>query len=186
MTRERSGVLCACGCGEFTLLASKTMTSRGWRKGHPLTFIVGHHRYGRRRRLRVDQVKFGYRKLTTGKGIASVGREIASHRERAEKTLGKPLPLGAVVHHADGTKRDDAPLVICQDNAYHHLLHFRMRVKSAGGDPNNDLMCSSCKRPKPKTDFQKNRAHRYGYNPNCRACESARHRAQKERKRGAA
>ena len=49
-----------------------------------------------------------------------------THRERAAAALGKPLPAGAEVHHHtyDG---HNSQLVICQDSAYHHLLHSRMR-----------------------------------------------------------
>lgn len=40
---ETSARLCKCGCGMQTQLASKTCTSRGWRKGEPLTYINGHN-----------------------------------------------------------------------------------------------------------------------------------------------
>ena len=86
----------------------------------------------------------GYRK------VGSVGL----HRVRAEKALGRPLPAGAVVHHADGSKADDAPLVICQDQAYHRFLHARMRVKAAGGNPNVDAICERCRRVKPRAFFR--------------------------------
>ena len=50
------------------------------------------------------------------------------HAVRAERALGKPLPKGAVVHHVDGDKwNPNARLVICQDQAYHALLHKRTR-----------------------------------------------------------
>jgi hypothetical protein len=75
------------------------------------------------------------------------------HRQRAEAALGHPLPPGACVHHADGTKRDDSQLVICQDNAYHRLLHQRMRILRAGGNPNTDWWCSACKQPRSQVDF---------------------------------
>jgi len=47
----------------------------------------------------------------------------------AEQALGKPLPKGALVHHADGNALNNDPenLVICPDNAYHNLLHKRLR-----------------------------------------------------------
>jgi len=66
------------------------------------------------------------------------------HVIRAEKALGKPLPKGAEVHHADGSKADDAPLVICENREYHFLLHVRMRVKRAGGNPNTQRLCGMC------------------------------------------
>lgn len=67
------------------------------------------------------------------------------HILRAEKALGKPLPPGAEVHHADGSKDADAPLVICPNRAYHGLLHVRLRVLQAGGDPDAQRICSACK-----------------------------------------
>ena len=47
----------------------------------------------------------------------------------AEKALGRELPNGARVHHANGIKSDNRPdnLVICPDEAYHMLLHKRIR-----------------------------------------------------------
>jgi len=79
---------------------------------------------GTRRRIG----KRGYPRKSTN------GEMVLAHRLRAERALGRPLPPGAVVHHADGSRSPDAPLVICQDQAYHLLLHRRMRVKAAGGD----------------------------------------------------
>jgi hypothetical protein len=85
------------------------------------------------------------------------GRRVLVHRLRAERALGKPLPPGAVVHHADGSISPDAPLVICQDEAYHRLLHIRTRVVRAGGDPNADRICSHCKQVKPMAGFDRDR-----------------------------
>ena len=65
-------------------------------------------------------------------GGGSRGRE---HRRIAERALGKPLPPGAVVHHWDenGTNNEPSNLVICPNEAYHKLLHRRMRALKACG-----------------------------------------------------
>ena len=64
----------------------------------------------------------------------------------AEKILGKPLPESAVVHHAneDGSDNRKENLVICQDRAYHNLLHQRMRALKACGHA-NWRKCNICK-----------------------------------------
>lgn len=109
--------LCECGCGAETQIAARSDAAKGWKKGCPKRFLLGHQ--GRVQWSK--PVIKGYR--------MAVGRKRQTlHRRRAELALGKPLPRGAEVHHADGSKGDNAPLlVICQDRAYHMLLHKRMR-----------------------------------------------------------
>lgn len=99
---------------------------------------------------------------------------VYEHHIIAERALGRPLPRGAQVHHFDENKRNNANanLVICQDNAYHKLLHVRQRVKAAGGNPNTDRICSACESVLPKTQF--NRATRVkseGLQRICRPCQ---------------
>lgn len=58
------------------------------------------------------------------------GRRITEHVWLAELALGKPLPKGAVVHHMNRDKLDNHTpfnLIVCPDQAYHMLLHKRMR-----------------------------------------------------------
>jgi HNH endonuclease len=98
------------------------------------------------------------------------GRRRQLHRVRAERALGRPLPAGAVVHHADGSRSDTAPLVICQDDIYHRLLHSRMRIVAAGGNPNTDSICWSCRSVKPREDFCLNAKRLIGVNNRCKAC----------------
>jgi hypothetical protein len=64
----------------------------------------------------------------------------------AELVWGKLLPPGAVVHHVNGIKDDDRPknLVICENQAYHQLLHERIKAQEATGDPHK-RRCKTCK-----------------------------------------
>jgi hypothetical protein len=59
---------------------------------------------------------------------------IGEHVRLAEKALGKPLPVGAIVHHVDENPFNNSPenLVICPDQKYHSLIHQRTRSVSAG------------------------------------------------------
>jgi hypothetical protein len=148
--------LCDCGCGQPAPLACQTNKRRGWVKGQPIRFISGHHR-----RKSFETYSFAIEN----------GERDYLHRVRAERALGKPLPPGAEVHHADGTKRDDAPLVICQDRSYHQLLHRRMRIVKAGGNPNTDKVCrGGCRRILGPSAFQADASQPDGLQMCCREC----------------
>lgn len=66
----------------------------------------------------------------------------------AERALGRPLPVDAVVHH-----HSDTQLVICPSQTYHMELHRRMRVLAAGGDPNTQWLCRTCKKPTLRSEL---------------------------------
>ncbi len=88
----------------------------------------------------------------------------------AEKALGHPLPEAAIVHHHDTTRSNNANtnLVICEDQAYHLLLHVRMRVLAVGGDPNTQAYCKGCSSLKPLGDFGTITTRKIGRTNKCR------------------
>ena len=73
--------------------------------------------------------------------------ETVEHRIIAEKVLRKALPPGVVVHHLDKnrTNHENNNLVICENGAYHHLLHVRQRAKDAGA-PLRWRKCGKCRK----------------------------------------
>ena len=89
------------------------------------------------------------------------GRQAYEHVRIVERVLGKPLPKGAEIHHVDGNGLNNAHsnLVVCQDKAYHKLLHYRARVKALGGNPNTERICSKCVQPVPLESFARRRAN---------------------------
>lgn len=125
--------LCECGCGSPAPIAKRTRSEDGVVKGETIRFISGHN--GRK------QIVVSYRTVAVG------GKQKLVHILKAEKALGRPLPSGAKVHHADGDihNNDNSNLVICQDHAYHKLLHVRMVAKAVTGDPRK-RKCKFCKK----------------------------------------
>jgi hypothetical protein len=65
----------------------------------------------------------------------------------AEKALKKELPVGAVVHHANGdfTDNSNENLVICPSQSYHLLIHQRLDAYKASGNPAY-RKCTVCKK----------------------------------------
>lgn len=77
--------------------------------------------------------------------VTHEGRSRLEHILVAERALGKRLPKGAVVHHVDENRANNAPhnLVICPDRKYHFLIHQRMRAHATCGHY-HWLPCSRC------------------------------------------
>ncbi len=102
-------------------------------------------------------------------------RQTGGRREHviiAEKALGKPLPKEAIVHHHDGSVSNNANtnLVICENQAYHLLIHARTRIVRAGGDPDKDKICCSCGKLKSRELFSNNRNLYDGREARCKRC----------------
>lgn len=107
---------------------------------------------------------------------ASASGCVYAHILVAEQALGHSLPGGSQVHHVDENKRNNANgnLVICQDMAYHKLLHVRARVLRAGGNPNTERICAHCQALKAFAAFNRNSKNRAdGLQQQCRECQSA-------------
>ena len=71
---------------------------------------------------------------------------VQEHILVAEQSLGRFLPPQAVVHHINEIRSDNrsSNLVICEDRAYHVLLHQRMRAYAITGDASM-RKCYICK-----------------------------------------
>jgi hypothetical protein len=109
---------------------------------------------------------------------SGAGGHVREHIVIAERVLGKPLPAGAQVHHVNEDKMDNRPcnLVICEDQAYHQLLHRRMRALRACGNA-NWRKCSICKQwDAPENLYIPTRGHPIAHRA-CRARKAADRRA---------
>ncbi len=156
--------LCQCGCGQVTNFVTKTETRRGTQRGQPRRFVAGHQ-------SRKQHVTGPYRQSHDRRRL---------HVVLAERALGHQLPPRAQVHHVDGDGLNNTPtnLVICEDAAYHGLLHRRTRVVKAGGNPNTEWWCSCCRRLRPLDAFSPRTGRRAGYSAYCRACAAAARRSR--------
>lgn len=123
--------LCQCGCGEKTCFMHRGKKSafasfkRGHRTGqHNLAWKSGTTHYKGRLWILMPS----HPQVNT-KGY------VANARLIAEKALGKVLSPLHPIHHFDGNHQNDENknLVICQDQAYHMLLHRRTRAYRACG-----------------------------------------------------
>lgn len=64
----------------------------------------------------------------------------------AEKALGKFITKDHPIHHVNGIQSDNRPcnLVVCENSAYHMLLHRRQKAKEAC-DNKKFVPCRECK-----------------------------------------
>jgi hypothetical protein len=89
------------------------------------------------------------------------------HRFLATKALGKLLSSKAQVHHMEA-KKNGGMLVICEDAAYHRILHIRQKAYEVTGDVLK-RKCTFCKQwdgPENLAKFARPGEHYY--HKNCR------------------
>lgn len=128
--------LCQCGCGQKTTIALRNKREKGWIKGEPVKFIQWHNV---RKGGEVSPAWKGGRSHISPRGIEyptirNCKKKIyeLEHRVIAAKTFGRPLPPGSEGHHY-GKNSEPHLVVICEDAAYHKLLHRRQRALTACG-----------------------------------------------------
>lgn len=150
MNKEISKGFCQCGCGGKTKLAQQTNKRFGWVNGEPVRYILGHQNIGKRSHhwkggKKIDTHGYVFIYIPTHPKADVLGY-IREHILVCEQILGKHLPPKAIPHHVNEDKTDNRPgnLVLCQDRAYHNLLHQRMRALKACGHA-NWLKCPYCK-----------------------------------------
>lgn len=111
---------------------------------------------------------------------------VREHRMICGRILGKPLGKKIVIHHVDNGDRANnigANLVICENHAYHMLLHWRTKIRAMGGDPNKDHYCSICHQILPRQSFGRYSKSVVGLRIQCRACHAQDTRNSRLRKR---
>ena len=160
--------LCECGCGVVAPIIQRTDFAKGYVAGEQRKFVAGHNSRVNHPMYRGGiNVSHGYRR----KRVA-VHYYRAEHVLIAEAAIGHPLPPKAVVHHFDLNRANNATsnLVVCEDHAYHMLLHRRQRILDAGGDPNTERLCWRCKKTFPFSNFYESQCYPHGLSKACRSC----------------
>lgn len=154
---------CFCGCGQKTNIAEKDQPP--WAvKGKPRMYLGGHFFANGGERFHEN----GYRLIRRpNHPRADAGGYVREHHLVVEEAIGKPVPEGAVVHHIDGdvTNNEPSNLVLCEDNAYHLLLHRRQARLEATDDP-DAIRCGFCGEFDGEMYVYPN--DRKGYHPECR------------------
>jgi hypothetical protein len=144
---------CQCGCGQRTNIAKWNDKRRGAVKGMPTRYLPRHpsasgipennSRWkGGKRKDKDGYVLI----LRHGHPCADSKGYIREHVLLAEKVLQRHLRDGECTHHHNQDKANNGPgnIVICQDQAYHMLLHQRMRAMDVCGNANY-RKCKICK-----------------------------------------
>ncbi len=124
-------VLCECGCGNPTPIATRTRTARNQFKGIALRFINGHNS-----RLIPSEEQRRRGSCNNGSALRYTGspsnyikvKHKHMHRVVMELHLGRALESTEVVHHIDGNKwNNDISNLEVMSQADHVRLHNKQR-----------------------------------------------------------
>lgn len=99
----------------------------------------------------------------------SNGKKKFEHVLVVEKALGHELPAGAEIHHINENRQDNRAtnLVVCQNKAYHKLLHVRATALETCGNA-NFRKCPFCKQYDDPKKMMHNKSSRYFYHATCK------------------
>ena len=128
VVRMKTVRVCECGCGGHVVMAR-------FLRGHNFHVRIGAlHPNWKGGVVQLIGGYVGVLKPEHPRASTSTGY-VREHILVAEHALGRPLPPKAQVHHVNRITHENAGsnLVICQDNAYHSLLHQRQRAYEACG-----------------------------------------------------
>jgi hypothetical protein len=161
---------CQCGCGQKTLISNKVRCERGYKKGQPQRFVLGH---------RINPPRKSYRTVRKpDHPRASTNGHVLEHILIAEKALGKPLQPKVVIHHFNEDKTNNDDLVICQNQDYHFLLHQRKKALETCGHA-YWLFCSYCKEYDDPINMYVRQNKSVGYHRHCQAEYQQRRKRQR-------
>jgi hypothetical protein len=129
--------LCACGCGQPTPIANRTRAARGQYQGLPMKWIPHHHINGGGNPRWNGGSKINERGVWLA--VPGTNSYEKASRRIVETALGHKLPATSVVHHRDrnSVNNDLANFIVCQDRAYHKLVHLREDAYRATGNANS-------------------------------------------------
>lgn len=148
------GGLCECGCGQRTNLARATISDRGWVRGQPLRYCLGHNNRLSPAEYLLDETTgcwvWQRAVLKTGYGSLRIaGRTVRAHRHYYEKHRG-PIPQGLVLDHLCRNRRCVNPDHLepvtfeenCRRGAQAKLTHEQVaeiRRRAARGEPQGPI-----------------------------------------------